>query len=181
MQYFGFQDPGDSLNSNQPNASKFNDDTVNIDVQGAFPANVNFYTDVNGSYKFPGQSAPTNAATYAVVLEGYFYGPQGEYSVTLSTLTDDYGFLWTGPNAYSGWNNNNADVTESIAHGSTQNHNFTLAAGEFLPMTILWVNVYESGGLRFNIYPPGGGVVTDTSGYFAQPYASDSFVYHVHV
>ena len=45
-------------------------------------------------------------------------------------------------------------------------------------MTILWVNVYESGTLDFLIYPPYGGETNDTTGYFAQPYAGDGFVYH---
>lgn len=179
MQYFGFEDQEDYVSSNQPDSSRFNNDAANIDIQGAFPDDINFFTDSTGLYQFPGQSTSTDASAYAVVLEGYFYGPGGTYTVTVSTATDDYGFLWTGSTAYSNWTNDNANVTESIAKGSTQNCTFSIATGEFLPMTILWVNVYQSGGLEFVIYPPAGGEITNTSGYFAQPYAGDSFVYHV--
>ena len=180
MQYFGFEDPADAGSAQQPNASRFNNDAANINVQGVFPDNINFQTqEVTGLYQFPGQSAPTDASNYAVVFEGYFYGPEGTYSVTVSTATDDYGFLWTNSSAYSDWTNNNAEVTESIGGDYTQNHTFTIAPGDFLPMTILWVNVYQTGDLEFVIYPPGGGNITDTSGYFVQPFAGDNFVYHV--
>ena len=178
MQYFGFYDPEDAGDGSQPDASKFNNNATEIDIQGVFPANINFNTSANGSYLFPGQSVVTNANTYAVVFEGYFYGPPGDYSVTLSdTATDDYSFLWTDSNAYRAWTNADAEITESIAGGYTQAHSFTLAEGEFLPMTILWINVYESGALDFVIVPPAGGEVTDTTGYFVQPYPGDSFVY----
>lgn len=178
MQYFGFYDPEDAGDASQPSAGKFNNNATEIDIQGVFPNDINFNTSANGSYQFPGQSAVTNANTYAVVFEGYFYGPAGDYGVTLSdTATDDYSFLWTNSSAYRGWTNADAEVTESIAGGYTQTHYFTLAAGQFLPMTILWINVYESGSLDFVIFPPAGGEVTDTTGYFVQPYPGDSFVY----
>ena len=179
MQYFGFQDPSDSLRSTKPDASRFNNNASQIDVRGAFPGDINFYTDGSGYYQFPDQTTQTNAANYVVVFEGYFYGPPGDYAVTMSTQTDDYSFLWMDTSAYSGWTDNDAYITESIAGGYTQNHTFTLTAGEFVPLTIMWFNVYESGGVRFWIYPPGGGVVTDTTGWFVQPYTGDAFEYHV--
>ena len=89
MQYFGFQDSADNVDSSQPDASKFNNDAANIDIKGVFANDANFFTDTNGLYQFPSQLTPTDAANYAVVLEGYFYGPQGEYTVTLNTATDD--------------------------------------------------------------------------------------------
>ena len=178
MQYFGFEDAQDFGSAQEPDASRFNNDAANINVKGAFPSDINFQTSPTGGYTFPNQSVETNASTYAVVLEGYFYGPEGNYSVTLSKATDDYGFLWADTAAYSGWSNSDADITESIAGGYTQNHSFFLAEGEFLPMTILWVNVYQFGALNFLIYPPYGGETNDTTGYFAQPYAGDGFVYH---
>ena len=191
MQYFGFEDPADAYRGTQPDASRFNNNASDINIQGAFPDEINFNTNSTGYYQFPGQTNQTDVATYAVVLEGYFYGPQGEYSVSLSdTGTDDYSFLWTGSNAYSAWTNANAAITESIAGQYTQNHTFNLTAeSEFLPMTILWINVFSSGSLEFVIYPPAGegifvypptgGEITNTSGYFFQAYTGDSFVYHV--
>ena len=178
MQYFGFPDAADHYDSTPPNVTKFNNNPSGIDVKGIFSNNINFYTNTDGSYQFPGQIAVTQAADYAVVFEGYFYGPPGFYAVTLSTQNDDYGFLWSDSKAYSAWGNGNADVTESIAGGYTQNHTFTLTANEFLPMTIIWSNVGGSGGVRFWIYPPGGGLITDTTGWFVQPYGTDAFGYH---
>ena len=178
MQYFGFQDPQDANSANKPDASRFNNVPNSIDIRGVFPADINFYTDADGSYTFPGQTTSTQAQTYAMALEGYLYGPAGDYAITLSTENDDYGFVWTDNQAYAGWTDDNCVIVESIGGGYTQNHTFTLAAGEFLPVTILWVNVGGSGGLRFWIYPPTGGEVQDTTGYFVQPYATDSFVYH---
>ena len=178
MQYFGFSDPGDAGSGNQPNAARFNNNATNIDIQGVFPNNINFYTEANGSYLFPGQTVTTDASNYGVVFEGYFYGPPGDYSVTLSDSgTDDYGFVWANSSAYSGWTNSDAAIVESIAHGTTSVYSFTLAQGQFLPMTVLWVNVYQAGSLEFVITPPAGGQVTDTTGYFVQPYPGDSFVY----
>ena len=178
MQYFGFSDPSDFGKGSEPDSSRFNNDPMGIDIQGVFPGDINFNTSEYGGYTFPGQSTETNASTYAVAFEGYFFGPPGQYAVSLSkTQTDDYSWLWTNTSAYGGWTNNNAEITESIAGGYTQNHTFFLEEGQFLAMTVLWINVYQSGSLDFVIFPPAGGEITDTTGYFAQPYPGDKFVY----
>ena len=182
MQYFGFQDPGDADKSQRPDPAPFNSKSrSDMDVLGSFPGDVNFYTDANGGYQFPGQTVTTNAANYVLVLEGYFHGPAGTYLVTLSQETDDYGYLYCNSVAYSGWNYNNYYVVEANSEGGgyTQNTTITLTEGQFVPMTIVWLNVHLSGGVRFWIYPPDGGVINDTTGWFSQPYTGDAFVYHV--
>ena len=183
MQYFGFQDPGDADASQRPNPGVFNNKPrSDWDTFGVFPGSVNFYTTENGGYQFPGQTVTTNAANYVVVLEGYFSGPAGFYQVTLSQETDDYGYLYLNDVAYHDWGYDNYYVVESNSEGGgyTQNTSFTLAEGQFVPMTIVWMNVHLSGGLRFWIYPPNDAdVVTDTTGWFSQPYTGDAFIYHV--
>ena len=183
MQYFGFQDPGDANDNQRPDPGPFNNKPrSSIDVLGSFPANVNFYTDTNGGYQFPGQTVTTNAVNYVVVLEGYFHGPAGTYNVTLSELTDDYSYLYLNTVAYSNWGYANYYVVEAHSQGGgyTQNTTFTLSEGQFVPMTIVWLNVAGAGGVRFWIYPPNGAdVVTDTTGWFSQPYTGDPFIYHV--
>ena len=187
MQFFGFVgNPSDYARQTKPDASQYNDDAAHIDVQGVFPGDINLFTDPNGGYTFPGQTSEKNISNYAVVFEGYFYGPAGTYNVELSQETDDYSFLFcsttdSGFSAYSGWTDGTACITESISEGGgyTQNHTITLAEGEFAPLTIMWFNVYLAGGVRFWIYPPDGSLVNDTTGYFVQPYASDLFKYHV--
>ena len=184
MQYFGFTDPGDADAPHRPEPSPYNNKPVtSIDKKGVFPADINFYTDANGNYQFPGQTVTTNAANYVLVLEGYFYGPAGDYLVTLDKSTDDYSYLWCDTSAYANWNGSNYYIVEANSengNGYTQNHTFTLQAGQFVPMTIVWINVHLSGGVRFYITPPNGGsVITDTTGWFVQPYTGDSFAYHV--
>lgn len=187
MQYFGFVgNPSDYARSTKPDASQYSNDAAHIDIKGVFPGDINLYTNTDGTYQFPGQTSETNASNYVVVFEGYLYGPPGDYAVTLSQQTDDYSFLFctttdSGFSAYSGWNDSSACITESIGEGGgyTQNHTFTLAEGAFAPLTIMWFNVYQAGGVRFWIYPPDGSFVNDTAGWFVQPYASDSFEYHV--
>ena len=182
MQYFGFQDPGDAGAPHRPNPGPFNNlPRSSMDAFGVFPGNVNFYTTTNGGYQFPGQTVSTNASNYVLVLEGYFHGPAGSYNVTLSTQTDDYGYLYLNSVAYNNWGYANYYVVEANSEGGgyTQNTTFTLAEGQFVPMTIVWMNVYQSGGVRFWIYPPNGAVVTDTTGWFSQPYTGDQYVYHV--
>ena len=183
MQYFGFQDPGDAGKSTRPDPGPFNDKPQSsMDAYGVFPDNVNFYTNTTGYYTFPGQTVASNAANYVLVLEGYFHGPAGTYNVTLDRQTDDYSYLYCNSVAYSGWGYNNYYVVEAISEGGgyTQNTTITLSDGQFVPMTIVWLNVYESGGLRFYIYPfATGEMITDTTGWFSQPYTGDSFVYHV--
>ena len=180
MQFFGFQgDPKNFGTPDKPDSSEYANDAANIDVKGVFPGDINLYTDATGEYQFPGQASSTNASNYVVVFEGYFYGPPGDYGVTLSTETDDYSFLWCDQSAYSGWTDDNSYITESIAGNYTQVHTFTLAEGEFVPMTIMWFNVYQSGGVRFFIYPPGGAEINDTTGWFVQPYTGDGFKYSV--
>ena len=183
MQYFGFQDPGDANKGQRPDPGPFNNKPrSSMDAFGVFPGDVNFYTDTTGGYQFPGQTVTTNAANYVLVLEGYFHGPAGVYQVTLSQQTDDYGYLYCNDVAYHDWGYNNYYVVEANSEGGgyTQNTTITLSEGQFVPMTIVWLNVYQSGGVRFWIYPPNGAnVITDTTGWFSQPYTGDAYVYHV--
>ena len=183
MQYFGFQDPGDAGSSVRPNPGVFNNKPrSSMDAFGVFPGDVNFHTDATGFYQFPGQTVTTNASNYALVLEGYFHGPAGTYNVTLSQLTDDYGYLYLNAVAYNNWGYDNYYVVEANSQGGgyTQNTTFTLTDGQFVPMTIVWMNVFQAGGLQFWIYPPNGAdVVTDTTGWFSQPYTGDQYIYHV--
>ena len=181
MQYFGFIDHADHFDSSYPDTSKFNNDPNGIDIRGVFPGNNAFKTDDSGMYTFPGQSTSTDATDYAVVLEGYFFGPPGPYTLTLTGATDDYGFVWAGTKAYRGWTNDNADVKEHVDNGTVVDGSIAinLAEGQFVPVTIVWINVGGYGALEFAIYPPGGSETTDTTGYFVQPYSGDNFVYYL--
>lgn len=173
MAYHGFQgqrgqyDPFDA----------FNHHANNIKVSG-IAQDINMATNSNGHITLPGQAAPILAKYYGILFQGYFRAPmESSYTLTSSVRTDDFAYIWTHEKALSNWSSYNYDTFSSYGRhsGSTS---FSLAAGEEIPVTILWINDSGPGRLDVEIYNGATGeTFNDTTGFFFLPRAIDQFSY----
>ena len=145
---------------------------------GGIAEDINFVSSFYGDEIFPGQTQTTNVAkpAYAVVYQGYFLAPDtASYTLTSPESTDDFAYIWTGDKAKSTWSNTNYDA-ESQLNTYPGSITFPLTRGEEIPVTIVWVNAANAGGLNISISNSATGLtVNDTTGYFVSPKASDGF------
>lgn len=116
-----------------------------------------------GSPPYPG--APDVSLEYMGIMhEAYIYAKvAGEYTFSVSYV-DDIGFFWVGDNAYEGWTRENANGVVSSADGSALNLKINLAAGDYYPVRILWVNGQTDFALDLVISNPDGDVIADSNG-----------------
>lgn len=139
---------------------------------------INFESTFEGAVIFPEQTQVTNISdsAYAVVYQGLFLAPvTATYTLTTTLSTDDFGYIWTGAKAYSTWSDSNYDAMSTL-NTNAGNVTFQLSQGQELPVTIVWVNAANAGGLNITIYNSVTGVtLSDTTGYFVSPKASDGF------
>ena len=162
------------------NVTEYNNNPGNITIRGFLP-NLNFETDGTiNNYTFPGQSGPTTISPYAIVFQGFFIAPNtGNYNLTTDITTDDFCWIWTGTKAYKTWNINNFDAL-SIYNAYSGIAQFAAAAGDLVPVTILWVNRGALGRLAINFYNFATSTrVTNTTGYFQQSACDSRFVYNI--
>ncbi|KAH7121649.1 GLEYA domain-containing protein [Dactylonectria macrodidyma] len=115
----------------------------------------------------------------ALLFNGFFIAKEsGTYTIsTSSDYIDNWGYLWTGDNAYSAWSDSNTNYQASRTEagyigGSTT---LTLNKGDAIPLTWLWANGGGVGRSHFQIKTPGGSTLTSTSGYFVK--ACDSGIF----
>lgn len=142
--------------------------------------NINFDTESNDQ-TFPGQANAADVRYLGVVYQGYFQAPaDATYRLGSSASTRYTGYIWTGEKAFSQWTSDNSDA-HSATDSGPGNVEFTLAAGELLPVTILWYNLDDSrGGGALNIFIERSdvdGTVYDTTGWFLLPRNPDRFSY----
>lgn len=115
----------------------------------------------------------------AMLLNGFFVAQEdGLYELGSSgDFIDNWGYLWTGSNAYQNWNDGNADfranrVSAPYEGGSVQ---IQMNQGDAIPLTWLWANGFGAGQSYFYIITPSGDYTTDTTGYFAAACNSNVF------
>ncbi|KAL6718911.1 hypothetical protein ACLMJK_003146 [Lecanora helva] len=147
-------------------------------VVGGVASDINFDSSFTGDVTFPGQTQSINIASpaFAVVYQGYFLAPHTDtYTLTSGPDTDDFAYIWYGDKAKSQWTDSNDDGESELNTNSTS-VTFQLNSGEEIPVTIVYVNAANAGGLHITISSGVGGLnVTDTTGYFVSPQASDGF------
>jgi len=102
----------------------------------------------------------------ALVQRAYFVAPQsGEYTFTLSNVNNDadQALLWLGDNAFSGYNNGNADCQASLATTGSCQVVADLTQGDYLPYRILYQHGTGPEGFNFEIADAQGNDVVDSS------------------
>lgn len=115
----------------------------------------------------------------ALLLQGFFIAAEtGTYTFSSSgNYIDNWGYLWTGDAAYSGWDDDNTDFQASRTTAGYYGGSTTVAvnAGDAIPLTWLWANGGGAGQSYFVITSPDGSTVTDTTGFFVQACSSEVF------
>ena len=102
---------------------------------------------------------------YVVEWEGTFTAnATGTYS--FSGVADDWFMMWIGPNASSGYTENNTNF-RAKTNESSNTGTFVGTAGTAYPFRAIYGNGIGSRGLTLNITPPGGSASTDWSPYLS--------------
>lgn len=173
----------------QFDASQYNDDGYVQDINVATFQNTNYQRTGliqnlasiatpnwpnGGTYcALPGYSS-FNCANIAVVMQGYFVAPSsGNYTFDALHTTDNDFYAWFNEDAEgTAWNNGNTAFEEQYpAFGGSAS--YELDAGEYLPLTFLWVNVGGPGQVIFQVTMADGSVVADTTGLFVPSVGCD--------
>lgn len=171
--YYAYQH---NLNYDNPNpgfdATAF--DNPNYQSSG-FATDVNSFKTFNypqpgSACQLPGQSVQSNCGQIAIVMQGYFYAAYGAGPYTLSTPnTIDNGlYFWDYANAFD-YNNNNV-AYQAVRAGSSGFYGgsttLTLAYGELVPVTIIWINGGGNGAAFMKVTGPDGIAHSSTAGFF---------------
>ncbi len=84
-------------------------------------------------------SPPLPESDFVLNHHGYIYARQtGTYTFTLN-LVDDAAYIWLGPEAYSGWTGDNADLKAVYNNGpATGTFTADLLEGQYYPFRIVY-------------------------------------------
>ncbi|KAF3069275.1 hypothetical protein CFAM422_007397 [Trichoderma lentiforme] len=84
-------------------------------------------------------SPPLSESDFVLNYRGYIYARQtGTYTFTLN-LVDDAAYIWIGPEAYSGWTGDNADLKAVYNNGPvTGTFTADLQEGQYYPFRIVY-------------------------------------------
>ena len=86
-----------------------------------------------------------------MVCQGYFGAPHGgNFVFTISSYFDDGAYIWIGEETFTQWSSENHDAASVVNQPGSVN--ITLAAGNFLPITILWIDLDVPGELAIGTY-----------------------------
>lgn len=119
----------------------------------------------------PGQDNGIDCGQITVVMQGYLYAAYGAGTYTISTPdTIDNGlYVWTGATAFNAYNNGDM-AYQAVRAGSgpytSGSTTLTLAYGEVVPVTIMWVNGGGIGAAVMGITDPAGTYHSSTAGSF---------------
>lgn len=146
--------------------------------------NINFesenYLDWNTIYcKLPGQASATDCSQWTVVFQGFLYATQtGKYTIAPYLGEDNAVFFWSGEKAYSSYANSNVDGGVSYTQPSNVPHSFAydMVAGEFMPITFIYVNGYGPALNRVTITSPNGTTYPSDLDMFVPPCPNSPFV-----
>ena len=119
----------------------------------------------------PGQSTSIDCGQITVVMQGYLYAAYGAGTYTIATPnTIDNGlYFWTGDVAFNAYNNGNtayAAVRAGSGPYTAGATTLTLAYGEVVPVTVMWVNGGGIGAAAMSITDPAGTVHSSTAGFW---------------
>ena len=97
----------------------------------------------------------------AVDHRGYIFAQQtGDYTFTFPT-SDEITLLWVGPNAYSGWTRENANVAQTWdgTGTNTKTYSASFVKGKYYPIRILWANSMGPGSFKTSLTAPDGSTI----------------------
>lgn len=141
-------------------------------------SNLDSLQSVGGAYQcsLPGYSGTAYCGTMVIVFQGYFFAPvAGTYTFSTPSYIDNALGVWSGTTAYNSFTNSNADYTAYgyTSHDTAATSSYNLAAGEFMPVTVIWSNTGGPGGIWLTVSGPSGSALS-TAGWFVPPCSSGS-------
>jgi hypothetical protein len=148
--------------------------TQNINFESANYLNWNTIT-----CQLPGQAKATDCSQWTVVFQGFIHATQtGKYTVAPYKVTDNALFFWGGEKAYSSYANGNVDggVSYTQPSGVPTTFDYNLVAGEFFPITFIYVNGYGPGKTQVTITEPNGTTYPQDLNLFVPPCPISPFV-----
>ncbi|KAJ5806949.1 hypothetical protein N7474_010541 [Penicillium riverlandense] len=106
---------------------------------------------------------------------GYIYAEvSGDYTYT-SSNADDIIFFWSGPKAFSGWTESNADATNEYCQPDST-FTMSLLSGQYYPFRIVYANSQLDAVENITITAPDGTVIlgaTSTGSPYIVQYSCD--------
>ncbi|RYP80340.1 hypothetical protein DL769_002520 [Monosporascus sp. CRB-8-3] len=145
--------------------------------------NINFQSQNYPSWdtmlcQLPGQAAPSDCSQWTVVFQGYLHATQfGNYTLTAGSV-DNALFWWTGQKAYSSYTNANVDGGISYVQppGVPTSVRYDMVPGQFLPITLIFVNGAGPARNLFGVRAPDGTDYPGGVGIFVPPCPGSPFV-----
>lgn len=105
-----------------------------------------------------------------MVYRGYFVVPvSGRYQ--FETQCDDFGYIWGGETAFTGWTTLNCVGGTNLTSNSVP-----FNEGDVVPVTFLYANGGGDALASFHIVFPDQTIVSDFSTYFTQPLSPDPWL-----
>lgn len=114
----------------------------------------------------------------ALLFQGFFIAKEtGTYLFySNSGEIDNWGYVWTGSNAYAAWTDGNENFKNHYDGGdTTMSTSIQMNAGDAVPLTYLWINTGGPGRSKFRIHTPGGTELNGGDGYFVKACSAATF------
>ena len=128
-------------------------------------------TDMDGYITLPETNLKVPGTEFGLIFQGYLYAAGGAGSYTITSLSNELGLVWVGPQkAYENlWFYLNADYVAKP--NNFRSYSVVLVAGEAVPITIYYTNLGGSGQADFSIVTLDKVLHKDTTGFFVGEYS----------
>ncbi|ODQ50619.1 hypothetical protein SAICODRAFT_46808, partial [Saitoella complicata NRRL Y-17804] len=145
-------------------------------VQPWYTGTTTFLGFENGdTYSYSLYGAPARNTDYiALNHRGYLFARQTGTYTFITPDSDDITIFWLGPQAFSGYTRQNANILQPYNFEGADSHvtaQIDLVEGQYYPFRILYGNGQGNAQFAFNVYAPDGSLIIsrDTS-KAASPY-----------
>ena len=118
-----------------------------------------------------------------LLAHGFLLAPEtGEYTISTNGALDDEMYMWFGTKAYGGqpFERDEADFHVVKPDGESApdtSYRISAAAGEVIPLAILYLNGQGPGSSQFAVQMPDGSQSENTTGLFIQHCRQSVFVH----
>jgi len=106
--------------------------------------------------------SPSLLLQYAMVNHrAYLYPPiTGDYEITV-LYSDDITLVWVGPNAYTGYTRQNANLEQTYVQGGTtvKTVKVRLVEGSYTPFRVMWANAQGDFAFLVEVKAPNGDII----------------------
>jgi hypothetical protein len=120
----------------------------------------------NQAFSIYGDS-PSLLFQYAMINHrAYLYAPiTGDYEITVP-YSDDITLVWVGPNAYTAYTRQNANLEQTYVQGGTtaKTVKVRLVEGSYTPFRVMWANAQGNFAFLVEVKAPNGDIIVNGEG-----------------